>query len=69
MTTSAITISCLTVGCRRRPAKARGTGLCETCHNATVEDHESPLALTGGQWVKDRARGVLIWVPEGKAKP
>lgn len=55
-------VYCATVGCRKRRAKARSTGLCEDHHQELVHDHESPLDITGtGRWVV--RRGIRVWQP------
>ena len=53
--------SCEISGCRRRPSKTSGTGLCHTHHRLLAEDNESPLALTHGEWVTGRRGGVKVW--------
>ena len=45
-------------GCRRAAALE---GLCDTHHEDVANTRESPLVLTGGQWVKS-AHGVRRWV-------
>ena len=58
---STSTVSCEISGCRRRPSKASGTGLCNTHHRLLTEDNESPLALTHGAWVTGSHGGVKVW--------
>lgn len=52
--------ACAYPGCRRN-ATATSSGLCGTHHASLSGCRESPLALTGGQWVAGKG-GVRRWV-------
>lgn len=52
--------ACAYPGCRRN-ATATSSGLCGTHHATLSGCRESPLALTGGQWVAGKG-GVRRWV-------
>lgn len=49
---------CLWPGCKRDVDTQH---LCDTHHHEVTKGSESPLALVGGRWEKDRA-GVRRWV-------
>lgn len=61
MSTYRVTVSCRTVGCRRRPTTNPDNGLCRTCNDATTDDRESPLVLTDGTWA--RRGNTRVWIP------